>query len=162
MEQQDFILQDNSPITFSRFDEIFNQLMSKTWEYNGLFYNLKELGWSWGYSNKKRSLGTAYGGRRRIEISKALLSVNLDKNPKKFEDTIRHEIAHAIDNIIRGHSGHDYPWQQIAIHLGAIPSTGHAKIESAPVKWSGICPNGHSYSRHRITKRSLNSAACTK
>tara|TARA_R110000737_G_C14624761_1_gene494630 strand:- start:47045 stop:47608 length:564 start_codon:yes stop_codon:yes gene_type:complete len=165
MEQQEFILQDDSPITMPRFQEIFDELMGRTWEYDGKFFNLKELNWTWGYSSKKRSLGTAqwnkYTGVGRITISKTLLSRNLDKNPKKFEDTIRHEIAHAIDYLTRGESGHDYPWQKIAVHLGAIPSTGTAKIESAPFKWSGKCDNGHSHSRHKLTKTATR-AACAK
>lgn len=162
MEQKDFILQDNSPITMPTFQAIFDKLMSRTWEYNGNFYNLKELGWSWGYSSKKRSLGTASYNRHsaggRITISKTLLSLNLTKNPRKFEDTIRHEIAHAIDYIIRGDSAHDRAWQLIAIHLGAIPSSSTKKIVSAPSKWIGICPNNHPHKRHVLTKKGKGSA----
>jgi predicted SprT family Zn-dependent metalloprotease len=165
MEQQDFILQDNSPITMYRFQEVFDELMSRTWEYDDMTFNLKQLGWTWGYSTRKRALGTAHynimTGGGEVLISKTLLSVNLDKNPKKFEDTIRHEIAHAIDYIIRDRSGHDLPWQRIAMAVGAVPSTGTKKIESAPKKWSGTCPNGHSFKRHRLVE-SARFGACPR
>jgi predicted SprT family Zn-dependent metalloprotease len=165
VEQHEFILQDNSPITMPKFQEVFDELMGRTWEYDGKFFNLKELNWTWGYSNKKRALGTCLWNRftkqGRITISKTLLSINLDKNPKKFEDTIRHEIAHAIDYLIRGDSGHDYPWQKIAVHLGAIPKSGSKQIESAPFKWSGLCDNGHPHQRHKLTKNAKG-AACAK
>ena len=165
MEQHEFILQDNSPITMYKFQEVYDELMSRTWEYDGKFFNLKELGWTWGYSKKKRSLGTAqwnkYTGQGRVTISKTLLVINLEKNPKKFEDTIRHEIAHAIDYLTRGDSGHDYPWQKIAIHIGAQPTTGTKKIESAPAKWSGVCDNGHSHRRHKMTQRGRRGVCAT-
>ena len=165
MKQDDFILQDNSSITIDRFQEIFDRLMKRTWEYNGNFYNLHKLGWTWGYSRKKQALGTAtytrMKGIGKIEISKPLLSVNLNSNPRKFEDTIRHEIAHAIDYTLRDESDHGIHWQKIAIHLGAQPETGKKTIVSVPKKWIGQCKGNHYHWKHSLTK-SAKTLACGK
>ncbi|WZE63545.1 hypothetical protein PANI_CDS0025 [Maribacter phage Panino] len=165
MEQHEFILEENVPITLNKFNRLFDQLMSRTWEYNGMFYNLKELGWKWGYSNKKRSLGScsynSMTGQGKVTISKKLLTLNLHKNPKDFEDTIRHEIAHAIDFMIRNKSGHDVPWKKIASHLGAIPETGKKKINNLEPKWRGVCPSGHIFKKHRLTS-SAKRGSCSK
>lgn len=40
---------------------------------------------------------------------------------QEFKDTFLHEMAHIIDYMIRGHSGHDRFWETIASALGARP-----------------------------------------
>lgn len=161
-QQSNFVLEDNEPITLMRFQQVYDQLMGKTWVYKGQNFNLKHLGWTWGYSKRKKSLGTAHLSRKRITISKVLLERNLQTNPKAFEDTIRHEIAHAIDYIIRGKSDHSYAWQRVAVALGAIAKRGTKKIESVPYKWTGTCPNcSKVVKRHKLTRSSKGGACHT-
>lgn len=40
---------------------------------------------------------------------------------KAVLDTVRHEVAHAIDCNKRGYSNHDKEWQKLAKELGALP-----------------------------------------
>lgn len=78
--------------------------------------NLLDLGWCFEFNDRKRAAGLCSRTKKTIYISKWLLEQNLDK-ALKFEDTIRHEIAHAIDNEVRGFSNHDKVWKLIAIKI---------------------------------------------
>ena len=47
----------------------------------------------------------------------------LDCSPEKYEDTLRHEVAHLVDFAIRGKTNHDSWWKGIARKMGANPSS---------------------------------------
>lgn len=60
-----------------------------------------------------------------------------------MENTIRHEIAHAIDFMERGHSAHDEVWKRIAEKVGAIPKASTESENNAlelPHKYEFCCP----------------------
>ena len=71
-------------------------------------------------------------------------SYNYLNNPIEIiEKTIRHEIAHAIDNIKRGYSNHDRNFKYIAMLCGV---SGKCKSEEklnnlVEYKYTGTCPN---------------------
>jgi predicted SprT family Zn-dependent metalloprotease len=76
-------------------------------------FKLADLGWTFEFNSRKRAAGLCSWGKKTIFISKYLLSQNLDK-AVEFENTIRHEIAHAIDFEMRGRSDHSKIWKAIA------------------------------------------------
>lgn len=58
-------------------------------------------------------------GRCFIKLSPYLVELNSEE---EVEDTILHEIAHALDVIRNGvSSGHGYPWKKICVEIGAKP-----------------------------------------
>lgn len=95
----------------------------------------------------KRRLGVCKYGKRLIEIS----SWTFDKCPEFVENTVRHEVAHAL---VGPGYGHGPVWKRAAIQLGAKPERCAAVPleQRAPYKWILICPNcekqcGGSYRR---------------
>jgi predicted SprT family Zn-dependent metalloprotease len=74
--------------------------------------------WRYGTANSRRFLGICYGKRRVIKMSKFFF----DKvSPAQIVDTIRHEIAHALDFKRNGSSSHGPKWKAIAVEVGAKP-----------------------------------------
>jgi predicted SprT family Zn-dependent metalloprotease len=120
--QKEFIHSKEDSTTMEGFHKLFETLFNKTWVVRDREFNLPELGWTMGYHRKKRALGSCNHRRGvrhgKVMISQELLSRNLDK-AYDFEDTIRHEIAHAIDVVIRGKTNHDWHWKFIARAVGA-------------------------------------------
>lgn len=97
---------------------MMEQLMTELGEKH-LGYPLQSKGWTCGFGNTKRALGRCFLGRRRIELSSHYVKVG---TPDIIEDTIRHEIAHAIDYVTRGTSNHDRVWKAWAVKCGAAPN----------------------------------------
>lgn len=108
-------------ITLIEFTNLFKNLMNVDWVVGSKIYNLIELGWSMGWNNRKTALGVCKLRSKKIEISRYLLELNLD-NPSEFEDTIRHEIAHAIEVEMRGTSSHGRIWKRICGYTLANPT----------------------------------------
>ncbi len=153
---------ENDHGNFSDFDTLYRKLFNTTWYVKDKTFNLKELGWSMGYNNRKTALGVCKPRTKKIEISRPLLVNNMDKIAD-FEDTIRHEFAHAIDYILRGKSNHDMHWQFIAIELGANGNRCHEGfLEKPKGKYDLVCPNEEcDYTRNFYRKPKLN-RACYK
>jgi predicted SprT family Zn-dependent metalloprotease len=164
--QKNYLITEDS-ITIDKFQEVYNTLMRRTWTVNHAEYNLSDEGWSWGFHAAKTAVGTCYFNRfnsskNRIMISRPLLEANLDTMAIEFEDTIRHEIAHAIDYSIRRTSDHGYLWQNIAVQVGAEPNQGKRLTNSAQHKWIGKCKScGKEAKRHKLT-RGARAGACNK
>lgn len=108
----------------------------------------------WGFDFNfrfKRKIGCCKLGERTIELSGVwFIDVGMDLiieaggREDLAEDTILHEIAHAIDFLNRGRSDHSWRWKKIARKIGADPT----RIESIPDKivklkadWYRECPN---------------------
>jgi predicted SprT family Zn-dependent metalloprotease len=158
VSQKEFLFKKNETTTAKEFNVVFTELFHRDWYVQGRKFNLPEAGWKMGYHTKKNSLGTSrqIRGTRTgsVLISKTLLLKNLDK-AHKFEDTIRHEIAHAIDTIIRGYSNHDFQWKAIARELGADDSrTYDGALKKPKGKYSAECKKcGTIHERYRRPKR---------
>lgn len=83
----------------------------------------------------KTRLGLCSHRKKTIQLSGWVL----DKCPQNAENTIRHEVAHAL--VGPGH-GHNNVWKQAAIKLGARPQacTNVPIKDRAPFKWMLHCP----------------------
>lgn len=68
--------------------------------------------WILKFGRAKRQFGYAHYSKKEIRLSRHLVSLN---TWKVVEQTVLHEIAHAL--VGRGH-GHDKVWKQKAIELG--------------------------------------------
>jgi predicted SprT family Zn-dependent metalloprotease len=152
--QKEFKYQEGDATTLTDFDQLFKDLFARTWVVDGKEFHLPSLAWERGYNKRNGSLGiiqykyrrnTITGERhlynKKVLISKVLLSRNLDK-AVDFEDTIRHEIAHAIDVEIRGKSNHDGHWKKICRAIGADDTRLHEGFLNKPKgKYTLTCPN---------------------
>lgn len=119
--------------------------------------SLTARGWSFGYDRARKRLGACHLRQRRITLS-AHLSRSL--SDAEIEDTLRHEIAHAIDFERRGVSRHDATWKRIAIACGASPERcfdGDLPDDpSAP--YVGTCPTCGE--RHDLYRQPVHPRRC--
>lgn len=99
--------------------------------------------WKFSFNNSKRRLGLTRFPRSgssggTIELSRHFVSLN---DGKVIEETIRHEIAHALAFISDGETGHGRAWKRACQLTGAAPviSTTSAVMPSG--KWFSKCQN---------------------
>ncbi|MGJ8664533.1 MAG: SprT-like domain-containing protein [Marinicella sp.] len=92
---------------------VANVLINYSWWIGGQECNLSASGWSFNWNNHRSAVGYCDSNNKIIYISKHIVGQNLDK-PQLIEDSIRHEIAHAIDfQLFRSRSQHDDFWNLI-------------------------------------------------
>jgi hypothetical protein len=132
-------------------------LMAKDFEYNGKTYCLDDYGWRFRFGNTKRALGRCihrtYAKQGVIELSQWVID-NSEETFDKWVNTMLHEIAHAIDVIIRGSSAHDWQWRSIALAIGCdgerTTELEFTDIVNNPIsKYTLVCPNGHARPSHK-------------
>jgi len=100
----------------------------------------KDHGYTFEWSNRKNALGDCTKNSRVVRLSKFLV-LNSVSELDVWIDTILHEIAHAIDYLIRKKSNHDRIWKHIAKTIGADPSrTTELKTTGVGFKYTAKCP----------------------
>ena len=84
--------------------------------------SLRQRGWTFGFDRARTRLGACRPRDKRITLS-AHLARTLPE--AEVEDTVRHEIAHALDHELhpnrRGRRAHDRTWKALARRCGAAP-----------------------------------------
>ncbi|MEM1055782.1 MAG: SprT-like domain-containing protein [Bacteroidota bacterium] len=122
---------------------------------------LQARGWTFGFDRAKRRLGVCRIRQKQITLS-AVLTPAL--SVEDVEDTIRHEIAHAIDAERRGRSCHDATWKALARACGASPErtfSGDLPDDSDSAPYRAECPScGRLSGVHRQPVRALRCRAC--
>jgi predicted SprT family Zn-dependent metalloprotease len=104
-------------------------------------------GWSFGFNRRKRSLGLCRYAAQMIELSVYLVYGSSDE---EVQDTILHEIAHAL--VGPGH-GHDAAWKAKCLEVGAKPQRC-GQADMPPGHWQAHCGNcGEHFTRYRRPKR---------
>jgi len=104
--------------------------------------SLLSRGWTFQFDRARVRLGCCVFKRHRVfvrTISVSLFHARAGVTPD-VEDTIRHEIAHALDFELRGKSAHDARWKALATQCGAIPkarSGERVRDDAAP--WRVSC-----------------------
>jgi predicted SprT family Zn-dependent metalloprotease len=116
-------------------------------EEHGLFDEL----WHFDFEHCKRTLGRCHYTPKKITLSKWYVEFN---NESEVEDTILHEIAHALSYIRHGSKGigHGGIWKGICREIGAIPkscSKGNLVKPKDHYKYIDDCACGITYKRHR-------------
>jgi predicted SprT family Zn-dependent metalloprotease len=103
-------------------------------------------GWSFGFNQRKRSMGLCRSARKTIELSIHLVYRN---GSTEIRDTILHEIAHAL---VGQEHGHDAVWKAKCQEIGATPRRcGHSDMPQG--NWQARCGSCRNlFSRHRRPK----------
>ncbi len=122
---------DTSDLALRLFDELGRDLLGQS---------LSDRGWTFGFDRARKRLGACRMARKQITLSRHL-SRSLPDD--EVEDTIRHEIAHAIDCERRGRSNHDATWKHIARACGARPERCFdGDVPNDPDSaYAGVCPS---------------------
>ena len=127
-------------------EKLINKLMSKTWSINDKEFKLTDLGWKFnGFDRGVRRLGVCsynkYSKSGYIGLSKKMTEA---RTQEEVEQTILHEIAHAIDFEIRGTSGHDSYWKSISRIIGYNGESKTAvsnEVKVSTYKYVAYCEN---------------------
>lgn len=113
--------------------------------------------WQFKWDNAKRRLGSCQQKKTYLDeehrdegfeplevkyyitLSKPITKLN---DYDTIEETIRHEIAHALDIETRGYSSHDEQWKEWARFTGAEPErVCNDDINMVPYNYFMYCPN---------------------
>lgn len=111
--------EDNVATTLGELERLANRLLNTVWTIDiyrhslAQTFNLWENGWRFEYNTRKKSAGLCSPRKKTIYLSKYLVEQNLHKS-LEFENTLRHELAHAIDFEMRGKSDHSRVWKAVA------------------------------------------------
>ena len=108
---------------------------------------------SFEFENTKTTLGRCHYLTKRITLSKWYVELNKEK---EIEDTILHEIAHALAWIHDKCGGHGKIWKDWARKVGAVPkacSKSNLIHPKKHYKYTDICSCGKNYHRHRKSNR---------
>jgi predicted SprT family Zn-dependent metalloprotease len=123
-----------------------NDLMDK--------HGLTSKGWTFQYDNAKVRFGCTKYARKQITISRELTLLN---DLSEVQDTILHEIAHAL--VGKG-NGHNRIWKYKAYTIGAKPQRCYSSAVTTPKpKWVGTCPSGHE--TLRMKRMNLSCSRCS-
>jgi predicted SprT family Zn-dependent metalloprotease len=116
---KEMYFKENSETTLEEIKELAAKLLETTWTIeifrwkDAETFTLSNKGWKFEFNNRKRAAGLCSYRKKTIYVSKYLLEQNLDKS-LEFENTLRHELAHAIDFEMRGTSDHSKVWKAVA------------------------------------------------
>ena len=124
-------------------------------------WGLLQKGWKFGWHTKRAAFGSCNKTSKTIFLS----SFRFNDLPRaEQEDTVLHEIAHALDFETRGTSDHSRIWKMWASRVGARPERCKSVDESSQTmsrsKYTLRCPNGHQFSRHRLLRRDASCPDC--
>lgn len=127
--------------------------------------NLLDLGWSFEFNDRKRAAGLCSSRSKTIYISKWLLEQNLHKG-LEFENTLRHEIAHALDFKMRGTSDHSKIWKMVAKQVLCTAERCYTSEQisvTATTKYTLICDTCNKTTpSHKVKKRKTACGHCCK
>lgn len=142
--QYQYRFPENTEITEKEIEKLAFDLMSVEWRIptyrEEKVFNLIKLGWTFKWSTRKRSIGTCDWRKKQISLSKEIFTANTNKS-HEWEDTLRHELAHALDALIRGYSDHSKAWKNIARLLLSTPLSTSGKFDRVESKYLRVCPN---------------------
>ena len=110
-------------------------------------YGLIHDGWTFQFDRAKNRFGQCRYRTRTISLSGPLTDLN---DEAEVNDTILHEIAHAL--VGRG-KGHGPEWRAMAVEVGARPERCFSAddVEMPDHRWHGMCDvHGVVAKRHRL------------
>lgn len=123
---------------------------------NELMYLYSLDGWQLAFNNSKRMLGVCKEGEKKIELSRVYVLQNTEKH---VQDTILHEIAHALVGVKHGHN---QVWRDMCKRVGATPAACDKSASLPEGAWQARCPGCLTlFSRHRRPVR-LSGMYCRK
>lgn len=158
--------EEGASTTLAEVKELANELLNTRFDigiYRGQIpytVTLALAGWTFEFNTRKRSVGRCNSTVKTIQISTWFLEQNLDKGTE-WENTLRHELAHAIDCEMRGKSDHGRVWQAIAreVLCTAERCADGLTTTDKPSKYTLTCPNcGEETASH---KKKRSNSACS-
>ena len=111
--------------------------------------------WGFGFDLSTARAGVCRYADKRIDLS---VSYCLRATRAEIEDTLLHEIAHAI---VGHRHHHDAVWKAVARALGCTAERCH-DVAHTPARWLGECGCGQTWRRHRLSRRLRQGARCVK
>jgi len=152
---------ENQKTTLSELKALANRLLATTWTiqvYTSRLprdINLKKLGWTFEFNNRKSSAGLCNYTKKTIYLSKYLVNQNLEKS-LEFENTLRHELAHALDGAMGQRNHHNRVWQLIAKQVLCTAERCYSSndIKDTKSKYTFVCDTCEKESAsHKKVKR---------
>ena len=131
-------------MTLPEIETLAKQLIRKHEKESGL-----QPGWQFRFDLAASRGGVCWHRKKLITLS---VTYCLKAWKAEIEDTILHEIAHAI--VGPGH-GHDAVWQETAYRIDCTAVRCHSVDHTLP-RWRGQCGCGELWERHRLTQRNRN------
>jgi predicted SprT family Zn-dependent metalloprotease len=122
-------------------------------------HNLTNIGWRFEFDNAKRRFGCCNYRAKTISLSRELVKLN---DEPRVQNTILHEIAHALVGI---NHGHDNVWKQKAIEIGCNGNRCYSIDDTNIVlgKYKAICPKcNHVRHKHRKPKTQSSCGVCSR
>lgn len=112
-------------------------------------------GWTFGFDLAPSRAGVCRYSEQRIDLS---VSYCMAATRAEIEDTILHEIAHAI---VGPRHNHDAVWKAKAREIGCAGERCHRVQHSTP-KWVGECGCGQQWFRQTLQRRMIGNRICGK
>lgn len=119
-------------------------------------FNRVQNNWRFEFDNARRRFGCCHRRDKKITLSREIVRRN---DQKEVEDTIRHEIAHAL---CPPRCGHGAEWERMCLKTGANPKRCYdSEVVDAPKgDWRATCGAcGTEHTKFRRTRRELYCAA---
>ena len=116
-----------------------------------------ELGadWTFGFDLAPARAGICRHQDKRVNLS---ASFCLKATRREIEDTVLHEIAHAI---VGQRHGHDAAWRAKALELGCSGAVRHA-VSHTIAHWVGECGCAGRWLRHRLRRSVAQGRVCAR
>lgn len=148
-----------------------NELINTTFTINTITgdtkeVNIGEIGYKLVFDSRPiRRAGQCRYTKKEIGLSTKIILANIDRIDS-IDDTIRHEIAHAISNHIYGKEGrgHGKHWENTAVQVGAKPNKcwSSDKYTQPLMKYTLTCPScGKTAGQARKTKYNYSCRPCS-
>ena len=119
-------------------------------------HELFEKGWRFSFDRAKRRAGSCRFSKKEITLAKAYAEKEC---LKEINNTILHEIAHAL---VGPKYGHNEIWKQKALEIGCDAERCHYVVFSKP-KYKLTCGNNcFVVARYRVNQNFLKSRICSK
>lgn len=100
-------------------------------------YGLYQKGWRFQFDRAKARFGSCRYRKKTITLSRSLVEMN---SQEECEDTVLHEIAHALAGV---DAGHGKKWEEMCRLVGARPVRcydGRSIHRPQPAYWA-VCPH---------------------
>lgn len=153
----------------SEVKEYANRLLDVEYDIdiNGITHhvNPRYIGYKFQWDNAKNRFGICRYSRRVIGLSLPLVENNLD-NFYQINDTILHEIAHAISVHIHGRKGmgHGDFWKHVARSIGCNAKRCYSgkDVNQPQYKYTLICDScGKEHHRRRLGSTQYSCGTCS-
>ncbi len=127
---------------------------------NGLLSKFKSSGalpkaWAFGFDLATSRAGVCRYLEQCIDLS---VSYCLAASRAEIEDTVLHEIAHAI---VGPRHNHDAVWKSKAREIGCVGERCH-RVQHTTPKWVGECGCGQRWYRQTLQRRMMRNRACAR